>query len=110
MTVVKGWDMARYWRLVSVQGLASGTFWVTRPDEERRGLTHVYTVDVILWDEVRSFGRGFTTNDVVATVIDGVPDLGTVRGRWTDLTEEDVKNMKSAVLAAANAAEWEPLP
>lgn len=110
MTVVKGWDMTRYWRLVSVQGLASGTFWVTRPDEKRRGLAHVYTVDVILWDEVRSFGRGFTTNDVAATVIDGVPDLGTVRGRWADLTEEDVKNMKSAVLAAANAAEWEPLP
>jgi hypothetical protein len=38
-----------------------------------------------------------------------VPDLGIVRGRWADLTEDDVENLKAAVLAAANAIEWEPL-
>ncbi len=98
--------MSRYWRLVSVEGPVSGTFWVTRPDEKRRGQIHVYTVDVTLWDEERAFGRCFTTKDVTATVIDGVPDLGIVRGRWADLTEDDAEHFKAAVLAAANAVEW----
>jgi hypothetical protein len=106
----RGWDMTRYWRLVSVDGgPVTGTFWVTRPDEERRGKIHVYAVDVTLWDEERTFGRCFTTNDVTATVIDGVPDLGIVRGRWADLTEDDAEHFKAAALAAANAVEWEPL-
>ena len=37
MSAVKGHDMTRYWRLVSVEGPVSGTFWVTRPDKKRRG-------------------------------------------------------------------------
>ena len=107
MSAVKGFDMSRYWRLVSVEGgPVTGTFWATRPDEKRRGQIHVYTVDVTLWDEERAFGRRFTTNDVIATVIDGVPDLGIVRGRWADLTEDDAEHLKAAVLAAANAVEW----
>ena len=101
--------MTRYWRLVSVEGIVSGTFWVTRPDE-RRGQIRVSAVDVTLWDEERAFGRCFATNDVTATVIDGVPRLGVVRGRWADLTEDDAENLRAAVLAAANAIEWEPLP
>jgi len=109
VSAVKGYDMTRYWRLVSVQGIVSGTFWVTRPDEKRRGKIHVHAVDVTLWDEDRNFGRCFTTKDVTATVIDGVPDLGIVRGRWADLTEDDAEHFKAAVLAAANAVEWEPL-
>ena len=109
MSAVKGHDMSHHWRLVSVEGPASGTFWVTRPDE-RRGQIRVSAVDVTLWDEERAFGRCFATNDVTATVIDGVPRLGVVRGRWADLTEDDAENLKAAVLAAANAIEWEPLP
>ena len=106
----KGFDMSRYWRLVSVEGPASGTFWVTRPDEKRRGQIHVHVVEVTLWDEDRRFGRCFATKDVTATVTDGVPDLGIVRGRWADLTEDDAERLKAAVLAAANAIDWEPLP
>ena len=105
----RGWDMTRYWRLVSVEGIVSGTFWVTRPDEERRGQIYAHTGDVNIWDEERRFGRCLTTKDVTATVIDGVPDLGIVRGRWADLTEDDAEHLKAAVLAAANAVEWEPL-
>ena len=105
MSAAKGYDMTRYWRLASVEGPASGTFWVTRPDE-RRGQIRVSAVDVTLWDEERAFGRCFATNDVTATVIDGVPRLGVVRGRWADLTEDDAENLKAAVLAAANAIEW----
>lgn len=110
MSAAKGYDMTRYWRLASVEGPASGTFWVTRPDEKRRGQIRVSAVDVTLWDEERAFGRCFATNDVTATVIDGVPRLGVVRGRWADLTKDDAENLKAAVLAAANAIEWEPLP
>ena len=109
MSAAKGYDMTRYWRLASVGGPASGTFWVTRPDE-RRGQIRVSAVDVTLWDEERAFGRCFATNDVTATVIDGVPDLGIVRGRWADLPEADAEHFKAAVLAAANAIEWAPLP
>ena len=105
MSAVKGHDMTRYWRLVSVEGPVSGTFWVTRPDKKRRGEIHVHAVDVTLWDEDRNFGRCFTTKDVTATVT-GVPDLGIVRGRWADLTEDDAEHLKAAVLAAANAVEW----
>ena len=110
MSAVKGHDMSHHWRLVSVEGIVSGTFWVTRPDEKRRGKIHVHAVDVTLWDEERAFGRCFATNDVTATVINGVPELGIVRGRWADLTEDDAENLRAAVLAAANAIEWEPLP
>jgi hypothetical protein len=100
--------MSHFWRLVSVEGgPVTGTFWVTRPNEKRRGQIYVHTVDVTLWDEDRNnFGRCFTTKDVTATVIDGVPDLGIVRGRWADLTEDDAEHLKAAVLAAANAVEW----
>ena len=106
MSAVKGHDMSRYWRLVSVEGIVSGTFWVDRPDEKRRGQIHVHTVDVNIWDEDRRFGRRLTTKDVTATVTDGVPDLRIVRGRWADLTEDDAEHLKAAVLAAANAVEW----
>ena len=102
----RGWDMTRYWRLVSVEGIVSGTFWVTRPNEKRRGQIYVHTVDVNIWDEDRRFGRCLTTKDVTATVTDGVPDLGIVRGRWADLTEDDAEHLKAAVLAAANAVDW----
>ena len=107
MSAIKGHDMSHFWRLVSVEGPVSGTFWVTRPDEKRRGQIHVSAVDVTLWDdERRRFGRCFATKDVTATVTDGVPDLGIVRGRWADLTEDDAERLKAAVLAAANAVEW----
>ena len=66
MSAVKGYDMTRYWRLVSVQGIVSGTFWVTRPNEKRRGQIYVHTVDVNIWDEDRRFGRCLTTKDVTA--------------------------------------------
>lgn len=107
MSAVKGHDMSHHWRLVSVEGgLVTGTFWVTRPSEKRRGQIYVYTVDVNIWDEDRGFGRCLTTKDVTATVIDGVPDLRIIRGRWADLTEDDAEHLKAAVLAAANAVEW----
>jgi len=106
VSAVKGYDMSRYWRLVSVEGIVSGTFWVDRPDEKRRGQIYVSTVDVTLWDEDRRFGRCLTTKDVTATVVDGVADLGIIRGRWADLTEDDAEHLKAAVLAAANAVEW----
>ena len=106
MSAIKGHDMSHFWRLVSVEGPVSGTFWVTRHDEKRCGQIRVHAVDVTLWDEDRRFGRCLTTKDVTATVIDGVPELGIVRGRWADLTEDDAEHLKAAVLAAASAVEW----
>ena len=51
MSAVKGYDMTRYWRLVSVQGIVSGTFWVTRPDEKRRGQFGKHRLEHLFDDE-----------------------------------------------------------
>jgi hypothetical protein len=100
-----GFDMSRFWRLVSVEGgPVEGTFWVRRPD--RHGVT-VTAVDVTVWgDDERTWGRNvrsmaaFIVGDEVdiPEYVIGHRDLSRVLARLDDA--------KAAVLAAARAVEW----
>ena len=86
MSAVKGHDMSHHWRLVSVEGgLVTGTFWVTRPSEKRRGQIYVYTVDVNIWDEDRGFGRCLTTKDAPEPVD---PDSADRQCAWADYRKD----------------------
>lgn len=109
MTDTKGYDMSRFWRLVSNDGgLITGTWWVTRPDD-RKGASHVKPIDVVMWSEGRHHGLTLHSEDFTAFVTDGVVEPIHIRARHDHVTSEAnarADELAEVVLAVIGAVDW----
>lgn len=97
-------DMSKFWRLVCVsRSRVSGTFWVSRRGDRPTDRTSVSTVDVVVWDEGRHWGRTLTTKDLTAWVNDdGTVDLP--KHMIREDVRDDVEDAWDEMLAAIKVA------
>lgn len=111
MNDVTGHDMSRFWRLVSVKnGLVTGTFWVSRPNDKRDEQI-VKAVDVLVWHEKEHYS-GRVINDMTAFIRGGEVDLPPhmIREQVRDDVLAKIDEVKVAILAAAAAVTWTDEP
>lgn len=108
MSRTTGHDMSHYWRLVSNEnGLITGTWWVTRPDDQ--GRQHVKPIDVVLWSEGRHHGLTLGSDDLTAFITDGEVEPIRARARHDHVTREAnarADELADVVRVVAAAANW----
>jgi hypothetical protein len=100
--MIESYDMGRFHRLVGVDGpRVRGTFVVMgtkNPDKEVWVKAH----DVVIWDEGHNSGICFYSNDLTASVKDGVAELSKHMVKSSLLADvEDVWDEMLEVLVAA---------
>ena len=108
MNETKGHDMSRYWRLVSNDGgLITGTWWVTKPDNN--GRQHVKPIDVVMWSEGRHHGLTLHSDDFTAFVKDGEVEPIQAHAHHDHVTREAnarADEIADVVLAVVAAVDW----
>ena len=96
MSEVLAFDMSRFQRVIATQGRIKGSFVVQ--GSEHHGVFAVEPMEVILYDEDRSWGQILRPGDFEVTVKDGVPSLGKCHNSNKVAVLDEYREMFNALL------------